>query len=185
LGLIGDARHAAFEARAARIGRFAATLESTPILPDAVTAARARATLGIALDEPTTAARLLRRSDVSAEGIEAFLGAALVPEGLTARERRAVAERMRYGGYIARQERDLERLRREETRAIPEDFDYSTVAGLSREVLETLSRVRPRTLAQAARLPGVTPAASTLLNVYLEKRRRARTISGIDPGARP
>ncbi|HUD71696.1 MAG TPA: tRNA uridine-5-carboxymethylaminomethyl(34) synthesis enzyme MnmG [Dongiaceae bacterium] len=185
LGLIGDARHAAFEARAARVGRFAATLESTSILPDAATAARARALLGIALDEPTTAARLLRRSDVSAEGIEAFLGAALVPEGLTARERRAVAERMRYGGYIARQERDLDRLRREETRAIPEDFDYQGVAGLSREIVETLLRVRPRTLAQAARLQGVTPAALTLLNVYLEKRRRARTISGSDPGARP
>ena len=185
LGLIGDARHAAFEARAARIGRFAAALESTPVLPDASTAARARATLGIALDEPTTAARLLRRSDVSAEGIEAFLGESLVPEGLTARERRAVAERMRYGGYIARQERDLERLRREETRAIPEDFDYAGVAGLSREILETLSKVRPRTLAQAARLQGVTPAALTLLNVYLEKRRRARIISGSDPAARP
>ncbi|HKQ98202.1 MAG TPA: hypothetical protein VJV75_10035, partial [Candidatus Polarisedimenticolia bacterium] len=93
--------------------------------------------------------------------------------------------RMRYGGYIARQERDLERLKREETRAIPEDFDYASVAGLSREIVETLLRVRPRTLAQAARLSGVTPAALTLLNVYLEKRRRARIISGSDRGARP
>jgi tRNA uridine 5-carboxymethylaminomethyl modification enzyme len=185
LGLVSDARHAAFVAREARVRRFAETLDTTTIVPTAAVAAKARMTLGITLDEPTTPAMLLRRSDVTVEAIEAFLGSDCIPEGLTTRERRSVAERRRYGGYIERQERDLERLRREETRAIPDDFDYEVVAGLSREIRETLTRVRPRTLAQAARLSGVTPAALTLLNVYLEKRRRARTISGSDPSARP
>jgi tRNA uridine 5-carboxymethylaminomethyl modification enzyme len=184
LGLIGDGRWERFRARAARVRGFATLLETTPIVPSAAVAARARRTIGIELAEPTTAARLLRRSDVGIEGVEAFLGDA-VPAGITGRERRFVANRMRYGGYIERQERDLARLRREEGRGIPDDFDYGAVAGLSGEMVETLTRVRPRTLAQAGRIPGITPAALTLVNVYLEKRRRARTNSGSDRAPRP
>jgi tRNA uridine 5-carboxymethylaminomethyl modification enzyme len=183
IGLVGDARWERFRERAARVRRFAALLEETPVVPNAAVAERARRTIGVVPVEPTTPARLLRRSDVALEGIEAFLGDA-VPAGLSVRERRFVANRMRYGGYIERQERDLARLRREEGRAIPDEFDYRAVAGLSREILESLTRVRPRTLAQAGRIPGVTPAALTLVNVYLEKWRRARTISGSDRGAR-
>jgi tRNA uridine 5-carboxymethylaminomethyl modification enzyme len=109
-----------------------------------------------------------------------------VPEeltaALTARERRTVANRLRYGGYIERQERDRERLRREESRRIPAGFDYATVGGLSREVTEKLSRTRPETLAEAGRIPGITPAALMILNVALERRasgksRPERTIS--------
>src|SRR4029077_3398179 len=108
-------------------------LTDTAIAPTATIAALARRTLGIALAEPTTPARLLRRSDVTFDGMERFLAELDVGEpvggqtspavatnapagGLPARDRRAVADRMRYGGYIERQERDLERLRREETR---------------------------------------------------------------------
>jgi len=184
LGLIGDDRWERFRAREARVRHFATLLETTTIVPSAAVAERALRTIGIALTDPTTAARLLRRSDVGIEGIEAFLGEA-VPAGITDRERRFVANRMRYGGYIERQERDLARLRREEGRGIPDDFDYFAVAGLSGEVVETLARVRPRTLGQAGRIPGITPAALTLVNVYLEKWLRERTISGTDRAARP
>jgi len=184
LGLIGDGRWERFRAREARVRSFATLLESTPVVPTAAVAERALRTIGIALAEPTTAARLLRRSDVGIEGIEAFLGDA-VPAGITDRERRYVANRMRYGGYIERQERDLARLRREEGRGIPDDFDYFAVAGLSGEIVETLTRVRPRTLAQAGRIQGITPAALTLVNVYLEKWRRSRTISRTDRALRP
>ena len=104
-----------------------------------------------------------------------------MPEGLTERERRFVASRLRYGGYIERQERDLDRLRREEGRPIPPDFDFAAVPGLSAEVVEKLSRARPGSLAQAARLSGITPAALSLVNIYLEKARRKGTISGSDP----
>jgi tRNA uridine 5-carboxymethylaminomethyl modification enzyme len=184
IGLIGDGRWGRFRERQARVRRFTALLEETAIVPTAAVVEQGRRALGIAIAEPTTPARLLRRSDVSLEGIEAFLGDAL-PAGITARERRFVADRMRYGGYIERQERDLARLRREEERVIPDDFDYASVSGLSAEIVGTLTRVRPRTLAQAARVPGVTPAALTLVNVYLEKSRRARIISGSDRAARP
>jgi tRNA uridine 5-carboxymethylaminomethyl modification enzyme len=192
LGLIGDERWRRFSDRAERVRRYAALLAGTPIVPDAETAARARRTMGITLAEPTTPARLLRRSDVSFEGMERFLadagpatGRGVTHAGLAERDRRAVASRMRYGGYIERQARDLERLRREEARRIPEDFDFAAVAGLSNEVVEKLSRLRPANLAAASRLSGITPAALSLVNVYLEKARRARTISRIDRGFPP
>ena len=190
LGLIDDARWARFQERSERVRRYVAVLADTAVAPTAAVASLARRTLGITLTEPTTPARMLRRSDVTFEGMESFLaamgaGAAEAAGGLKDRERRAVADRMRYGGYIQRQERDLERLRREETRRIPEGFDFQAVAGLSGEVIEKLTRLRPASLAEAARISGITPAALSIVNVYLEKARRARTISGIDPEAEP
>jgi tRNA uridine 5-carboxymethylaminomethyl modification enzyme len=169
LGLIDDERHARFRARRDRIARFTAWLEQETIVPDAPTVERARRDLGIELTEPASAARLLRRSDITAQGIDRFLGDT-VPPGLTPRERRAVTNRLRYGGYIERQEKHLERLRREEARRIPAGFDYERIAGLSREVVEKLSRARPETLREAGLISGVTPAALVLLNVALHQR---------------
>ncbi len=79
---------------------------------------------------------------------------------------------IKYAGYIAQQERQLERLRQAETRRIPEDFRFRGVPGLSREIWEKLERVRPRTLGQAARIPGVTPAAISVLDIYLTLGKR-------------
>ena len=177
VGLIGDGRYDRFRERRARVARFTRLLETTPILPGDGQARRSGSVLGIRILEPTTPALLLRRDDVSLSAIEGLLGDA-VPAGLTGRERRTIANRMRYGGYIERQMRDVERLRREEGRRIPDDFDYAALPGLSGEVVEKLSRARPRSLAQASRISGVTPAALTLINVFLEKARRARA-----PGA--
>jgi tRNA uridine 5-carboxymethylaminomethyl modification enzyme len=185
LGLIDEARFARFEARRRRVAAWSTALATTDIVPTAKVAARAREILGIELTEPTTPARLLRRSDVTAHAMERFMEGQVPEEltaALTARERRTVANRLRYGGYIERQERDRERLRREESRRIPAGFDYATVGGLSREVTEKLSRTRPETLAEAGRIPGITPAALMILNVALERRasgksRPERTIS--------
>lgn len=78
---------------------------------------------------------------------------------------------IKYNGYISQQERQIERLRRAEERRIPDDFVYGTVPGLSREIQDKLERVRPATLGQAARIPGVTPAAIAVLDVYLSVAR--------------
>jgi tRNA uridine 5-carboxymethylaminomethyl modification enzyme len=78
---------------------------------------------------------------------------------------------VKYEGYLRQQERQMERLRDGDCRGIPEEFAYSGVPGLSREVQEKLSRVSPRTLGQAARIPGVTPAAIAVLEIYLRLRR--------------
>ncbi|MCS6954312.1 MAG: tRNA uridine-5-carboxymethylaminomethyl(34) synthesis enzyme MnmG [Bryobacteraceae bacterium] len=82
-----------------------------------------------------------------------------------------VETEVKYGGYIAQQERQIERLKSAEQRRIPEDLDFSAIPGLSREVREKLARVRPVTLGQASRIPGITPAAIAVLDVYLTLSR--------------
>jgi tRNA uridine 5-carboxymethylaminomethyl modification enzyme len=75
----------------------------------------------------------------------------------------------RYAGYIERQQQEIERTRRQEETALPEDLDYSHLGGLSHEVRQRLAEARPATLGQAARIPGVTPAAVSILLVHLKR----------------
>ena len=108
--------------------------------------------------------RALKRPGIGyADLVEA--GAAVDPQ---------VAEQVeiqiKYAGYIDRQAEDIERLRRHENTVLPADFDFDAVDGLSNEVRHKLSSARPQTLAQASRIPGVTPAAVSLLLIYLKKR---------------
>ncbi len=84
-----------------------------------------------------------------------------------------LAIQAKYAGYVARQQAEIERNRRNEETALPEDFDYAAVRGLSNEVRQKLAHHRPQTLGQAARLEGVTPAAISLLLVHLKKKRAA------------
>jgi tRNA uridine 5-carboxymethylaminomethyl modification enzyme len=83
-------------------------------------------------------------------------------------EMKTVETEIKYSGYLEQQRKSIERLKKAEQRTIPDWFDYTKVSGLSREMNEKLQRVRPRTLGQASRIPGVTPAAVSLINVYLE-----------------
>jgi tRNA uridine 5-carboxymethylaminomethyl modification enzyme len=82
-----------------------------------------------------------------------------------------VETELKYAGYIAQQNRQVERIRDSGARTIPEDFSYTDIPGLSNEVCERLSRVKPSTLGQAGRIPGVTPAAVAVLDVYLTVAR--------------
>ena len=79
---------------------------------------------------------------------------------------------IRYDGYIKRQERLLKKTIDAENRSIPADFDYSSTPGISSEVAEKLNRIRPQSLGQASRISGVTPAALTILHIFLEKQSR-------------
>jgi tRNA uridine 5-carboxymethylaminomethyl modification enzyme len=88
-------------------------------------------------------------------------------------EMKTVETEIKYSGYLDQQRKSIERLKKAEQRAIPEWFDYAKVSGLSREMNEKLQRVRPRTLGQASRIPGVTPAAVSLINVYIEIQSRS------------
>jgi tRNA uridine 5-carboxymethylaminomethyl modification enzyme len=90
-------------------------------------------------------------------------------------EMKTVETEIKYAGYLQQQRKSMERLKRDEQRAIPAWFDYAACSGLSREMVETLGRVRPRTLGQASRIQGVTPAAVTLVNCFLEIQSRRRT----------
>jgi tRNA uridine 5-carboxymethylaminomethyl modification enzyme len=87
-------------------------------------------------------------------------------------EMKTVETEIKYSGYLDQQRKSIERLKKAEQRAIPDWFDYGKVSGLSREMNEKLQRVRPRTLGQASRIPGVTPAAISLINVYIEIQAR-------------
>jgi tRNA uridine 5-carboxymethylaminomethyl modification enzyme len=116
-------------------------------------------------DRPTLAV-WLRRPEAKIRTlsgwIEQTLGEEPVHGVLTTIETEA-----KYAGYIAQQERQIDRLRGAESRRIPAEFEFSQIPGLSTEVKQKLQRVRPETLGQAGRIPGVTPAAVAVLDVYL------------------
>jgi len=118
-------------------------------------------------DGKISAAQALKRPEVKIEG---FLN--LLPSELQSRlsweETKAVETAIKYEGYLAQQTTEIERMKKAESRTIPEGFEYLGISGLSREVVEKLSRVRPLTLGQAGRIPGMTPAALSILNIHLE-----------------
>jgi tRNA uridine 5-carboxymethylaminomethyl modification enzyme len=90
-------------------------------------------------------------------------------------EMKTVETEIKYAGYLDQQKRSMDRLKRDEGRVIPEWFDYAACSGLSREMVEKLGKVRPRTLGQASRIQGVTPAAVALVNCYIEIQGKRQT----------
>jgi len=103
-----------------------------------------------------------------ADGADSAARAILDSPLLSREEARRVETDFKYEGYLQQQERQMERMKRAEARRIPEWFEYGKVSGLSREVVEKLTKVRPLTLGQASRIPGITPAAVSLVNCYIE-----------------
>lgn len=78
---------------------------------------------------------------------------------------------IKYDGYLKQQAREVEKLRKAESKRLPQDLDYASMPGLSREIVEKLSRIRPQSIAQASRIPGITPAAISILLFHLDMRR--------------
>ncbi|GBC78489.1 tRNA uridine 5-carboxymethylaminomethyl modification enzyme MnmG [bacterium HR08] len=171
LGLIGKDRYIEFSKKRRNIETLKQYFLNTKIKNDAQGWTRFSEATGIRLDEPTSLARLICRPEVDAEHI-----ALLLPDGLREQvdreELRVAVNDLKYAGYIESQRQLAEKLERMETRMIPEDMDFIQISGLSREIVEKLTRIRPRTLGQARRIPGMTPAALTLLNIHLELRSR-------------
>lgn len=159
VGLVTEERWARFVQKQAQKQRLLAVL-GTRLEPGKP------AGLDLAPGERPTAAEWLRRPESSIEKLRAWAAAALgeepVREVLT-----TVETEVKYAGYIAQQDRQIERLRKAEGRRIPAEFQFRGIPGLSREVSDKLERVRPETLGQAARIPGVTPAAIAVLDVHL------------------
>jgi tRNA uridine 5-carboxymethylaminomethyl modification enzyme len=116
----------------------------------------------------TTVAEYVRRPESNVEHVVRF-SPALQP--LPPRDRQIAAEMIKFEGYVARQQRTAEKVRRSGAIGIPESLVYQTLAGLSRELAEKLDQVRPETLARAARIDGMTPAALALLAVHIENAR--------------
>ncbi len=157
LGLVTEERWMLFAKKQAQKERLRALLESTRVPPDG---------LGLTPGDRPTVAGWLRRPEASIEKVRSLLVAALGEEPV--REVLSTVEtEVKYAGYISQQERQIVRLRESEGRKIPAKFGFRGIPGLSREISEKLERVRPETLGQAARIPGVTPAAIAVLDVYL------------------
>lgn len=166
LGVVGEEDCRRVEAKALAVRLEVERLESTVLYPTKATNERLEALGTAGIVNPTTLAQLLRRPELS-YGTLAALDPP--PNHLSADVAAQVEIEIKYSGYVRRQEELVERLRKMEETPIPPDLDFETIPGLSREVREKLSRIRPRSLGQAARVPGLTPAAIALLSVHLRR----------------
>ena len=171
LGLVDDARWRAFESKREAIEREQARLRDLWIRPEAAGGTPQEALLGRPLTRETRALDLLGRPQVDYAALMALPGVGPgVADPAVAQQ---VEIQAHYAGYIDRQRDEIARMRRQEALALPHDFDYGRVRGLSAEVREKLERHRPASLGQAGRIPGVTPAALSLLAIHLKRRQAA------------
>jgi tRNA uridine 5-carboxymethylaminomethyl modification enzyme len=168
LGLVGDERWEAFSRKREAIEQEQRRLRDIWIQPNSGAAEQAASDMGSSISREVRALDLLARPEVSYRKLQNLSG---IGPGVTDPK---VAEQLeiqaRYAGYIERQQLEIDRARANETIELPEQLDYSQVRGLSSEVEEKLSRSRPATIGQAGRIPGVTPAAISLLLVHLKRR---------------
>ncbi|MDE1983980.1 MAG: tRNA uridine-5-carboxymethylaminomethyl(34) synthesis enzyme MnmG, partial [Gammaproteobacteria bacterium] len=168
LGLVDEQRWARFSAKREAIERETARLHGIVVKPDDVPDEQATALFSAPLAKETRALELLRRPEVNYRKLVALECVGDV--NVMAEVAEQVEISVRYAGYIERQQAEVARSRRQEQTSLPVDFDFNAVHGLSNEVRQKLSQVRPETLGQAARIPGITPAAISILLVHLKKR---------------
>ncbi len=182
LGVVDDVRWDAFCRKRDAINAELQRLASVSVNPRVLPPERAQQLIGQPIERDYTLAELLRRPDVRYSALAQISGPAINQRGdelgLDPLRLEQIVEQIeiqsKYAGYIAKQQAEVARHEHNETLPIPDDFDYSQVRGLSNEVLGKLSTQRPPTIGVAARISGVTPAAISLLLVYLKKRRSAR-----------
>jgi tRNA uridine 5-carboxymethylaminomethyl modification enzyme len=170
LGLVDDERWQRFEQKREAIQLESARLASTWIHPDTPPAGLLAAKLGKPLSREYSLADLLKRPELEYADIAGLKGEPTADPQVAEQ----VAIQAKYAGYIDRQQEDIDRLRRYEHTTLPVDLDFNAVDGLSNEVKQKLSAARPDTLARAGRIPGVTPAAISLLLIYLKRRGALR-----------
>jgi len=145
-------------------------LRAGRLKPDRATREKVRRIAGVEINAPTTWAQVLSRQDVALERVANRLAAL---NQLSAEDRRIVIGTLRYDGYLERHRRESARLKRLGHLEIPRDLDLERIPGLSREVVEQLERFRPGTIAEAERLPGITPAAIAILVARLGRSNKA------------
>ena len=166
LGLIDDERWQRFCTKREAIAREQQRLASTWIQPHTPAAEQINPLLEQPITHEYSLHDLLKRPGINYSNIAALKGDVEIDPQVAEQ----VEIQIKYAGYIDRQAEEIERLRRHENMTLPSDFDFTAIEGLSNEVKQKLSSVRPQTLAQASRIPGVTPAAVSLLLIYLKKR---------------
>ena len=173
IGLVDDARWEAFARKQDAIQREQERLKRTFVQPAALPAEDAMRVLGKHIDHEYSLFELLRRPEVSHEALLSLPGAQSGYEGeIDPQVRQQVEIAAKYQGYIDRQQEEVARQRGQEHATLPADLDYREVQGLSIEVQQKLNAHRPETIGQASRISGVTPAAISLLLVYLKRKGR-------------
>ena len=172
LGLVDDQRWSVFCAKREGMEREQTRLKTSWIQPGTDKAEKVNALLDKPISHEYSLLDLLRRPEV--EYLPLMQAAGFEPEAP------AVAEQVeilaKYAGYIDRQADEVEKLRASENTALPADFDYAAVSGLSNELRQKLQDIRPQTLGQASRISGMTPAAISLLRIYLKKHSAGRQV---------
>jgi tRNA uridine 5-carboxymethylaminomethyl modification enzyme len=199
VGLICEEAWTDFQAKQTRLASMKKLLENTRVTSEMVELCHPEERSG---EDPAiarllagvgqTCAQVLKRPEVKVEQLVPMLrelapnffarennsaspaSSALKISSEVRNELKSIETEIKYEGYLLQQQRAMERLKKSEQHTIPEWFDYRSVSGLSREMQEKLSKVLPRTLGQASRIPGVTPAAVSLVNVYIEIQARRR-----------
>jgi tRNA uridine 5-carboxymethylaminomethyl modification enzyme len=161
---VDDARWGRFERKQQQKGRLMRLLSEVRVTPEAFPG------IGMSADDRPLLSVWLRRPEAKLSQIRSWIDSSLgepVERGLL----ETIETSIKYGGYLEQQDRQISRLRESGGRAVPDDLDYRSIPGLSREVAERFERVRPATLGQAARIPGITPAAVAVLDIYLSRSR--------------
>lgn len=176
LGLVDDARWAAFSTKQDAIARETQRLNSTWVQPKSAEAQALHDKLAQPLSRETTLRDLLKRPQLTYADI-----AELVPtESLDPAVSEQVEISAKYEGYIQRQQDDIDTLRRHESMKLPAELDFDAIGGLSNEVKQKLKQTRPETLAQASRISGVTPAAVSMLLIHLKKQSAASKAAQVE-----
>ncbi len=172
LGLQSRESIAALEERRRQVEEELKRLNLVKIFPSEAVNSRLAASGSAPLQETITAGKLLKRPEIGYDQVCSLTEAG--PE-LSGRVREQVDIQCKYAGYLLRQEDEIKKYKELEKMNIPDGFDYSGISGLSNEMQEQLKAVTPQTLGQASRIPGMTPAAISLLQVYIKKFREEKT----------
>ena len=173
LGLVDDQRWAFFEAKRTAVAEKWQQLADRVVQPHELSLDIQQSLLGTTLNRETRALDLLRRPEVEYVALVDAIGSGcpLDDERLSEQVAIQLDVQAKYEGYVTRQTTEIERQRRHETALLPGDLDYGVIKGLSNEARQRLNEARPATLGQASRVPGVTPAAVSLLLVHLKRIR--------------
>jgi len=170
--LVDDARWAPFCTKRESIAQEEQRLKSTWVRPGTEQGDAIAAKFGTPLTHEYNLLNLLTRPEIDYAGLVEVTGQG-AEDPLVAEQ---VEIKTKYAGYIDRQQDEIARLRASENTKLPVDIDYTTISGLSKEIQSKLGATRPETLGQASRIPGVTPAAISLLMIHLKKRGAGRTL---------
>ena len=178
LGLISSAHWAAYQQKRAVVDEELGRLESTYIHPDTDASNALDAKLKSPINREYSMADLIRRPELSYSDVAGLKGSP-VTDLATADH---IETRVKYAGYIARQQDEIDRLKRHENMLIPSDFDFTEVSGLSNEICQKLTDTRPANIARAGRIQGVTPSALSLLLVHLRRQSNSAPDRAVSNG---